>query len=80
MKKLPMFFIAAGLFAFTSCDQRRTGDLAEDERLISRDTVVSEVEVRERVVEMDTTERTETIDIDRDRNDRNNNRGTGTLR
>ncbi|CAN5888328.1 hypothetical protein BH24BAC1_BH24BAC1_02030 [soil metagenome] len=71
MKKLPMFFLAAGLLAFTGCDSG-TGTTSDSERVIGRDTVVTEMEVRERVIDIDTTERTETIDVDRD------NRGTGT--
>lgn len=68
MKKLPMFFLVAGLLAFTSCD---SGTGTNDEgRVISRDTVVSEVEVQERVIDIDTTQRTETIDVDRNNNQR----------
>jgi hypothetical protein len=75
MKKLPMFFLAAGLFAFAGCDGG-TGTRDDSERVISRDTVVTEMEARETVIDVDTTHRTESIDVDRD----NRNNRTGTQR
>jgi hypothetical protein len=84
MKKL--FFVGAvvfGTLSLSSCDnQGRTGT-DSDETVVRSDTVVSEYEVQETIIETDTSTRTETIDRDtRDNPDDNRNRTgtTGTTR
>ncbi len=83
MKKL--FFVGAvvfGTLSLSSCDnQGRTGTDA-DETVVRSDTVVSEYEVQETIVETDTNTRTESIDRDTQHPDENNNNrnNTGTTR
>jgi hypothetical protein len=73
MKKLLYASVFAfGTFAFTACDNAGTGTTDRDETVIDRDTVVTEREVQETVIETDTTTRTETIDTDQQRQNQPN--------
>lgn len=63
MKKLSMFFLTAGMFAFVSCDSG-TGTTDESERVISQDTVVTEMEAQRTIIDVDTIRETETIDVE----------------
>lgn len=54
-----------GTLGFSACDSSTTSTTESDERVIDRDTVGTEVEVEETVVETDTTTRTETRETDK---------------
>ncbi len=65
-KKLLSLFFAIFIFTLVSCDNQQ-GNKNADERVISRDTIETKVEVEETVVKYDTTTSTETITNERDR-------------
>lgn len=60
-----MLFASAGLVA---CDNNSTGTTENEGTVIHKDSVASEYEVTETVVERDTTTNTRTVDVDRDNN------------
>ena len=67
-----VLFATMGLVA---CENNRTGTTANDsdtERVVDRDSVATEYEVTETVVDYDTTTNTKKVDVDRDK-DRDNN-------
>ena len=51
-----------GTLSFSACDNAGTSTTDENETVIDRDTVSTEVEVEETVVETDTTTQTETVE------------------
>ena len=53
-----------GTLSFSACDSSTSSTTESDERVIDRDTVGTEVEVEETVVETDTTTRTQTMETD----------------
>ncbi|PVY42310.1 hypothetical protein [Pontibacter virosus] len=67
------FGLLFGTMALVACDNTdRTGTTASDtERVVDRDSVATEYEVTETVVDYDTTTNTKKVDVDRD-NDRDN--------
>ncbi|SIT78076.1 hypothetical protein [Pontibacter indicus] len=68
------FGVLFGTMALVACDNtNRTGTTESDtERVVDRDSVATEYEVTETVVDYDTTKNTKKVDVDRD-NDRDNN-------
>jgi hypothetical protein len=58
-----------GLLSFSACDTKKTNTEESDEIVVERDSVPSEYEVTEKVVETDTTTRTKTVDADEDKKD-----------
>jgi hypothetical protein len=65
MKKLMYSALfVLGTLSFSACDSSTTANEA-DERVIDRDTVSTEVEVQETVVETDTSTRTEKVETDK---------------
>ena len=76
MKKIMYagFGMLFGTMALVACDNtNRTGTTAnETERVVDRDSVATEYEVTETVVDYDTTTNTKKVDVDRDK-DRDNN-------
>jgi hypothetical protein len=77
MKKVSVILLGAGVFVFSSCDLRgrdnNTTTTQDNERVVHRDSIPTQYEVRETTVQYDTTVRTRTVDVDRD-NNRNNER------
>lgn len=68
-----MIFASAavlGLLSFSACDTKKTGGKGSDETVVERDSVPSEYEVTEKVVETDTTTRTKTVDADEAKEDK----------
>jgi hypothetical protein len=64
MKKIVMISAAVlGILSFSACDTKKSGD-KEGETVVDRDTVATEYEVTEKVVETDTTTKTKTVDAD----------------
>lgn len=68
------FGILFGTMALVACDNMdRTGTTESDtERVVDRDSVATEYEVTETVVDYDTTKNTKKVDVDRDK-ERDNN-------
>ncbi|GGG14920.1 hypothetical protein [Pontibacter amylolyticus] len=68
------FGILFGTMALVACDNTdRTGTTESDtERVVDRDSVATEYEVTETVVDYDTTKNTKKVDVDRDK-ERDNN-------
>ncbi|GAB3196230.1 putative lipoprotein NlpE involved in copper resistance [Pontibacter aydingkolensis] len=65
--------VAFGSMAMIACDNNGEAVVTEDEGVVvDRDSVATEYEVTETVVEYDTTTRTKSVDVDRD-SDRDNN-------
>ncbi|MDO6391844.1 hypothetical protein Q4E40_17030 [Pontibacter sp. BT731] len=63
------FGMLFGTMALVACDNTdRTGTTASDnEKVVDRDSVATEYEVTETVVDYDTTTNTKTVDADRDK-------------
>ncbi len=59
MKKLIALTLLAGSFFFASCDGKKTSETTENEEVVDTDTVSTEHEVEQTVVERDTT-----VDVD----------------
>ncbi|PKV75240.1 hypothetical protein [Pontibacter ramchanderi] len=76
MKKIfyAAFAIMFGSMGLVACDNtNREGTTAsETERVVDRDSVATEYEVTETVVDYDTTTNTKKVEVDRDK-DRDNN-------
>ncbi|MBC5992267.1 hypothetical protein H8S84_05395 [Pontibacter sp. SD6] len=70
MKKI--FFAGAivlGTMGMFACDNNNNEAVTEDEGVVvDRDSVATEYEVTETVVEYDTTTRTKTVDVDEEQN------------
>ena len=70
MKKLIIpCVVLAGMIGFTSCErtnnEENTEDTLEDNKaVVDRDTIVTEYEVEETIVEYDTTTRTKTVEAE----------------
>ncbi|MHA6248399.1 hypothetical protein ACXYMU_10710 [Pontibacter sp. CAU 1760] len=69
MKKITIAsFAVIGLLSFTACNTNDDTTTLEDEQdnqvVVERDSVPTEYEVTETVVEYDTTTRTKTVDAD----------------
>jgi hypothetical protein len=78
MKKLlyagfAVLFGTMGLVACDNSDRRGTTE-SDTERVVARDSVATEYEVTETVVDYDTTRKSRTVDVDRDNRDNRNNR------
>ncbi|TXK50520.1 hypothetical protein FVR03_04880 [Pontibacter qinzhouensis] len=69
---LPGVFTLTAVFLF-SCERQGSGDSAtvmdddDSRRVVARDTIVTEYEVEETVVEYDTTTRTRTVNSEKER-------------
>jgi archaellum component FlaF (FlaF/FlaG flagellin family) len=66
MKKLiyaAMFVL--GTLSFSACDSSTNSTTEADEKVIDRDTVSTEVEVQETVVETDTSTRTREVETEK---------------
>ncbi len=77
MKKVLYAGVAVliGSMGLIACDNNRTGTTESDtERVVARDSVATEYEVTETVVDYDTTHNTKKVDVDRDNRDNRNNR------
>lgn len=67
MKKIILVgIVAIGTLSLASCDNNEatTEEVNDDKVVVDRDSVATEYEVTETVVEYDTTQRTKTVDVD----------------
>ncbi|SIR00274.1 MULTISPECIES: hypothetical protein [Pontibacter] len=62
------FGLMFGMMGLVACDNSGTGTTETDGTVIHKDSVASEYEVTETVVERDTTTNTRTVDVDRENN------------
>ncbi|WP_255593737.1 hypothetical protein [Pontibacter sp. HSC-14F20] len=66
------FGVLFGTMALVACDNNRTDNATESEGVVvEKDSVATEYEVTETVVDYDTTTNTKKVDVDRDNNDNN---------
>jgi uncharacterized protein YcfL len=68
--------IMLGTLSLVACDNNARTNTTDSERVVARDSVATEYEVTETVVDYDTTTNTRSVDVDRDRDrdrKRNNN-------
>jgi uncharacterized protein YcfL len=66
MKKLiyaAMFVL--GTLSFSACDSSTNTTTEADEKVIDRDTISTEVEVQETIIETDTSTRTRSVETDK---------------
>lgn len=65
MKKfLYISFITLGTLGFTACGDNKPAETDANETVVSKDTVATEYTVEEKVVEIDTTTHTSTVEKD----------------
>ncbi len=69
MKKIIMGIALVGTFGMASCERTNSTEdnettLDDNKEVVDRDTIVTEYEVEETIVEYDTTTRTRTVDPD----------------
>ncbi|WP_299986513.1 hypothetical protein [uncultured Pontibacter sp.] len=62
------FGLMFGMMGLVACDNSGTGATESDGTVVHKDSVATEYEVTETVVERDTTTNTRTVDIDRENN------------
>jgi uncharacterized protein YcfL len=70
MKKMLFASAVLGLLSFSACDTKKADTKEDDKTVVERDSVATEYEVTEKVVETDTTTKTRTVDVDKDKKDK----------
>lgn len=75
MKKVFALLLVAGLFTFTSCDNKKSGETSANEEVIDTDTTDVSYDVEKTVVETDTTTKTEEVSTEDQDKNQNQNQG-----